>query len=282
MEFRTASAADFAALFRLWAAVFGDDEEFVQDSLTRFAGWGHVYVAEDEQGITAQLLAVPCKIGDFTGAYFYALATQPAARGKGVMTRLMQHAETEEKRGGASFCVLIPASEPLYSYYQARGYTQPLWLWQVCGGQADIAAAPAPVDIGRITAEEFAALRAQYIKMPYVDFASAQYTLLLDDLYVSGAKIARISNGYAVYLVKDNKLTVLELFTKDTHAATALLSALLSAEAKEHFCVTMAEADMAATALHGSAKKIPAGLLKRLDDSFTTDEIYLRFGFDEL
>ena len=56
------------------------------------------------------------------GRYVYAVATKESARGQGLMRRLEAFAEEEEKKQGATFFTLVPASLSLFSLYKQIGY----------------------------------------------------------------------------------------------------------------------------------------------------------------
>lgn len=278
MEYRLATGADRPALQTLWQRVFGDEPAFIDESLDVFAGVGQVYVAADaESGIAAQLLAVPCTAGGHSGIYLYALATDAANRRGGVMTDLMNYSETKEVQKGAAFAVLIPANEPLFGYYEKRGYVVPLGLRRVC--------LPAPaakaenVAFGPPGAEAFLQLRGRFAHGAAIAFSQERTALLLADLAASGVRFAQSGAGYVVYLTNGETLCAAELFAGTDEDATMLLGAVAAKEGCTRLCATL---DGTGTLFAGQGDVLPYALLKPLVPGQNFGNLYLRFGFDEI
>lgn len=123
--FRAGKAYRGAAL-SLWQRVFGDPPEMISaffDSApfeqTCFAAMsGHTLA-----GMLFSLPAVFCLDGTANESrYLYAVATDPAFRGRGIMTALEAYACDTARAEGARFAALVPASPPLFSMYRKLGY----------------------------------------------------------------------------------------------------------------------------------------------------------------
>lgn len=277
MEYRLATSEDLPALERLSGDVFGDDARFVKRSFRVLAGPGQVYVAQQAGRVMAQLYAVPCHVGAVPGIYLFALATRPENRGGGVMSGLMQYAEAAEAAKGARFAALIPANEPLYAYYDKRGYTQKIYLRHLEKQQGD--AFTADMRNAKFSPEEFAARRSRYAAAVCVGFAPNRYKMILEDLYEEGFLCAETDEAYAVYKEREKDLLVAELFAESDAAAGALLGALGRQTGRGTARLTLADA---AGPYAGQGVARPAALAKALDKKFDDKKLYLRFGFDEI
>lgn len=274
--YRVATAEDRPALAALWQQVFGDDTPFVTACLNVFAGPGNVYLAQDEAGgVQAMLLTVPCRIGFTQGVYLYALATLPAARGKGVMSGLMTFAERRALAGGAQFAALIPANVGLFGYYRNRGYTK-----DIVFRYASRELRPKLVglaDFSRPSPETFFRLRERFITAPYIAFPADRQEMILADLYDSGGGIVRATDGYAVFFRQEDRLLVPELFAEDDTQAENLLGALAEQSGLSKAELTLPQQG---GPFAGQGLLRPAALIKPLDYAYAHEEVYLRFALD--
>ncbi|MBQ0058844.1 MAG: GNAT family N-acetyltransferase [Lachnospiraceae bacterium] len=150
MIIRKATAEDIPHLIELWQQAFGDAVEDIELFFkTAFkCEWTWVAAAislkgqmtsatnlqtkssaklseETPEGVAkpvSALYMLPCQIDGKQGYYLYALATDLAYRGRGLMASLIgkafEQAKTEEK----SFVWLQPAEESLFSYYERNGF----------------------------------------------------------------------------------------------------------------------------------------------------------------
>lgn len=275
MEFFLAQEAHRPAIHTLWRQVFGDDEAFIDASLDVFAGPGHVYVAQQEGRVVAQLLAVPCRLGGQRGCYLYALATSPTARRGGVMTGLMQFAEGSETGQGARFVALIPANGELFGYYRRRGYTLDIPLRHLTLRIAP--GAPGDAVFGHFTAREFAGLRQQYLHSGYIHFGTPAYAMLLTDLYQSGVQSVRTTGAYAIYQPQKTGLLLAELGGCNDKSAWQLLRAVASREGRWQAHITLGQNS---PLFERQGQLLPYGLLKPLGTGGCNAAPYLRFGFD--
>jgi GNAT superfamily N-acetyltransferase len=278
MQFRVAAEQDVPGIVRLSGEMFSDGEALVRRSIDMWAGPGQVYVALDaEERVVAQLFAVPCCVAECPGVYLYALATVPGLRKGGVMSALMQYAEEAEANKGAHFAVLIPADEPLYGYYEKRGYTKKVLLRRV---EKELLPRQAKdVDFTPFAPQVFAALRARYIKMPYVDFTPDRYGEVLADVFESGGLCVQSGEGYALCFERRNSLVVAELFAKSDVAADRLLTGAALKLGGAKTALTLAQNS---NLYEGQGVLQPAALWKPLWDKFDVQALYLRFGFDEI
>lgn len=120
---------DISRLKEIWQEAFGNEENFTEDFFTyAFSGEETLCYMENGQ-ILGVLYMLPCRIMAASGKeekayYFYALATAEQFRGRGIMGKLIRHAQEEIKEQGCHTIFLIPASEGLISYYEQFGFDQ--------------------------------------------------------------------------------------------------------------------------------------------------------------
>lgn len=277
---RQATSQDKEAIISLWNRVFGDDERFVAQSLDRFIGLENLFVFENGQ-VQAILSAVPCRMQSRNGYYLYALATDPSNRKGGIMSNLMCYAEEQLERRNAAFFSLIPASQPLYAYYEKRGYTEHIYLRRLpyeCGACCTAGPISAfPFDA--LGATELAALRRRYLPVSDIRFDTGRLQFLLSDLYASGALCVQSESGYAIGMQKNGKLLVAELGAANDDEACCLIEALAAQKQANSCEVTL---PINSGLFKGRGTPEPAGLWKKADASFSASDVYLRFAFDEI
>lgn len=126
---RHAQPGDTLRLSEIWTEVFGNEENFVEDFFEHaFSGKEALCYVEEGEAV-AMLFMLPCQLLSENGKtekayYFYALATLEQYRGKGIMGRLIRHAQKEISQEGIRTIFLMPASESLISYYERFGFAQ--------------------------------------------------------------------------------------------------------------------------------------------------------------
>lgn len=281
MEYCKAAPADRAGSCALMQQVFGDSEAFTGMVFDKFAGPGRVFLAREEAGaIAAILCAVPVTMQgrrkeNYTGAYFYAIATAPAQRGKGIMSGLIEHACTELARQGASFVTLAPASAELFGFYEKRGFQKAFGrrvierrvrhnLW-------------AQADFDTVTAKHWQALRASYMPQG-VALTPAGAVAVLTDLYSLGATIVSAGDGYGIYFTKGQTMRFIELFAEGDRAAERLMEAARERERAEQAVITLGAAQSLFLG-EGAAKDY--GMIRFLGHPFDVSESYMGNMMDE-
>ncbi|MDL2324788.1 GNAT family N-acetyltransferase [Ruminococcaceae bacterium OttesenSCG-928-A16] len=280
MQYRKATHHDTPALVALWQQVFGDDVGLITNCLQLFAGQGNVYVAQNSQGVCAQLLAVPCNIKECKGFYLYALATNPAVQGQGVMSALMQYAETQFTQSDAQFCALIPANPPLFAFYAKRGYTQQTRLCHFRVYNNELAASPIKPTVGQISPQMFAALRNKHIPAPFMAFDAQRYAMVLDDIEAQGGGTVYCNNGYALFLPTQNDVLIPEIFADDELGMAALLRAVFKQTKAQSLQVTAAPQQAFAAPL-GPGGQQPFAMLKPLQGWVPAQNLYIRMALEE-
>ena len=158
MTFDYPTPEQLPVLRSLWRQVFGDTEEYL-DAFFSTAFSPLRCRCAMENGETAGVLYwldLLCR-GEKM-AYLYAVATHPDHRGRGVCRRLMEDTHallTSQGYGGA---VLVPQEEGLRKMYAGFGYREATTLCETFCSAGEV-----PVPLHRISAEEYAKLRRQYL-----------------------------------------------------------------------------------------------------------------------
>lgn len=280
MEYRRAKPEDRVALASLWERVFGDGPDFSGTALGAFAGWENVYVAaQPVAGVQAMLLAVPCILYGREGIYLYALATEPEARGAGVMSGLMACAEKEKATAGAAFAALIPASVPLFEYYRKRGYATEITLRHMTYRLEANKIVLEDPDERPLEAMLLADLREKHLDVSVLAFAEERMELVAADLREEGAWLSISPDAYAVCLRDGDTLLVPELGAAEDASARGLLAALLHSTGCGRAKITL---PAGSGLLAGKSSAHPTALLKKLDPAFAPGAPYLRFALDDI
>lgn len=110
-----------------------------------------------EGDILAALHWFDCTALGKHSAYIFGVATFERFRGKGLGSRLMEAALDHLKRTGYESVLLVPASPGLFDYYARFGF-QTVSTIRVTTVRAAV-----PLPIRKVTAEEYASLRRQYL-----------------------------------------------------------------------------------------------------------------------
>lgn len=129
-QIRLGTPGDAARERELWRWAFGDDGAYVDQLLPDLLQAGADAPAGGGQGVVQSMtawfdtqLVLPGE-GRFRAAYLYAVATDPAARGRGLAGRLLAGAD-EYFRGLAIPAVTtVPAEPSLHNFFGANGFRE--------------------------------------------------------------------------------------------------------------------------------------------------------------
>lgn len=127
IEMRRARPGEKQAVASLWSRVFGDDEAFLEEFYRLCIPYERT-LALVEDGALRTILCAPeiglrCPNGkSLKSGYMYALATDPAIRGRGFGKELMRYGEVYLKGLGADCAVLVPAEPSLFRFFDELNY----------------------------------------------------------------------------------------------------------------------------------------------------------------
>ena len=137
----------------LWKKAFGDTDAFL-DWFYRSAFSPQRCLCVTESGkVAAAAYWFSC--GEY--AYIYAVATAKAHRGRGLCHALMADIHAFLAQQGYDGCIVVPGEESLRRFYGGMGYEDFGGIKEFC------CEAGTPLPIRKISAEEFAAMRRQYL-----------------------------------------------------------------------------------------------------------------------
>lgn len=233
-QIRRAAPADLPSLTLLWQTAFGDPPELIARFYRRFQPETAAWVVEaDGRVVTAAHLLEGClHMADgsvLPCAYVYAVSTDPACQGNGYASALMRRFAAD---ADASGCVLytLPAEASLYGWYQTvMGTTQTARGERLrIVRQQTAAAFP---DVARISAPEYAALRAQLLQgQTYAQPCAALLDFQADLCAMSGGALVRTGGGCAIVERDGDTLIIKELLGADAEPAVQALLAAFDAQ----------------------------------------------------
>ena len=167
----------------LWKEAFGDSEQFLDGFFETAYSTDRCRCITENGRIAAALYWMDCRCDDVPMAYLYAVATARLYRGQGLCRKLMEDTHSHLKSLGYAGCILVPGEPELFSMYKNMGYVN-------FGGMDTVpAAAASPLALRHVSAEEYAALRRQYLPPRGViqgdmDFLATYATLYAGDDFV--------------------------------------------------------------------------------------------------
>ena len=171
--YRIATQQDIPGIVRLWQQAFGETPVLPE---------APCFVAEQDGQVVGMLHALPqifLSGKAYKAAYLYAIATEKAYRGRGICRSLMAYAE---QTLDVDCCILVPARESLFRFYEALGYETAFYRHKTSfpGGE-------------EISREDYLLLREQLLRhtphMVYEDLHYAQK--------IYGLKFYRTKSGIA-------------------------------------------------------------------------------------
>lgn len=143
MQFRRATEADRKSIEALWAYCFEKpDDPFFQWYFSRVCQMDDVVVAEENQHIAADLHLRPYTLNlrgnSMPVDYMVGVATHPAARGRGIASKLLKNAFRISRSRGKSAVILMPSDASFYMPLGCSFYVQqwersaaPEWLARI-------------------------------------------------------------------------------------------------------------------------------------------------------
>ena len=162
MNIAPAAESQIPGLRRLWQTAFGDTDAFLDDFFsTAYAPERSRCITVDGE-IAAALYWFDCDLPYWASrtefsvrklAYLYAVATDPAHRGKGLCRKLMEDTAETLKANGYDGIVLVPQKPDLIAMYEKMGFTH-------CSGVKEChVMAGEPTAIQELTIDAFALRR---------------------------------------------------------------------------------------------------------------------------
>ena len=154
MGFEHPSPDQTPQLVQLWEDVFGEYDGFWKLFLKTAFQPDHCRCITENGLVTAALYWFDCSCDGDRIAYIYAVATDPAHRGKGLCRKLMEDVHTLLTQQGYDSVMLVPADKGLREMYRKMGYEDCTTVSELTCTAADTSAR-----IRNVTIDEYAALR---------------------------------------------------------------------------------------------------------------------------
>lgn len=146
------------ALRTLWQEAFSDTDEYLDTFFTTAFSYERSRVVIADGQPVAALYRFDCSFYNQPVAYVYAVATAKVFRGRGLCHRLMEDTHRHLKSLGYAGTVLVPGTLDLFRFYEHMGYETCSYIKEI-----SCIASDKPVDIKKITADEYATLRRLFL-----------------------------------------------------------------------------------------------------------------------
>ena len=157
MNTMTPTDAHIPGLRKLWKAAFGDTDEFLDDFYCAAYAPHRCRCIEEDGKIVSVLYWFDCELEGAKLAYVYAVATDPACRGRGLCRMLMEDTARYLKKLGYQGIVLVPQEPGLVRMYGSMGYIP-------CGSVSEFhTMAGEAIPVRKIDAEEYSVLRRKLL-----------------------------------------------------------------------------------------------------------------------
>ena len=224
MQILKATPQDIPAIKELWKYMFDDGTAGFCDFVFEQCKADDIYIVKNEEKVASMLISMAeMQYKGQKGFYLYSACTHPDYQGKGYMKQLVQYALADQASLGRSFCVLKPADETLFSYWEKLGFDN---VTQVRKAEIEIKKniwTNAQFDI--VTASRFKVLRDKFCEEKLIHYSPKGYETFAYSHYISGGSTVETEDGYGVYYVEGDTMRFVELMATSTHNAVKLLQA---------------------------------------------------------
>lgn len=149
--------AQIPELQTLWQQVFGDTDAFISAFFGTAFDWKRCRCVTVEDQVAAALYWFDCDYPGGKAAYIYGVATHPDHRNRGLCRKLLADTHALLAEEGYALSVLVPGEAWLFEMYEKMGYRQ------FSGMDRFTADAAEPITLTPLNADEYAALRRQYL-----------------------------------------------------------------------------------------------------------------------
>lgn len=209
------TSAQIPRLRSLWKKAFWDTEEFLDIFFSRGFSRKRCRCVTIGNEVAAALYWFGVQCGSEEYAYLYAVATDPAYRGRGFCRALMEDVGQLLAGQGCAGLILVPQDDRLAAMYRKMGYRDCCSVTEFTAPAEDT-----PLPLRRLTPAEYAEARRRFLP----EDAVIQERENLD--FLSGYALFFTGGGWlAAVSLEGKKLRCHELLG-DPDAAYALVSAL--------------------------------------------------------
>lgn len=226
-ELREIRPADESALVELWCRVFGDPASYVEEFFRILPEiGGGVAAIENEVPVGAAYMITALELCEGESSprcgYLYAVAVDPAARGRGLGGRLSQAAAALGRARGAELICTLPAEPGLYAWYEKLiGVRCALYR-----KQHELESRPGLVPQPMSAADYGRRREALLRTLPHLRLSEAAMRLEEANCRAFGGGLYAVGDGIAAAYVSDDVTEVRELLGAPSEAAAAIGAAL--------------------------------------------------------
>ena len=230
---------DIPDIKKIWDQSFEDPLSYVDFLYDRVLSPNDTLVYEEDGQIWSMAMSIYCSFryrdDSIPCVYIYGCATVPDRSGRGIMTQMLQVAETNAVAEGCQMAILVPGNRSLFRFYGTRGYSPDFSLRKVklrSGMLSTVTRPETPIEYDRISAAQFYEIREKALyEIPHIEWKQNQLDFIAADALAYGDHIASYSgasgSAYALYSKKKKVMYIRELFGTSDESATALLAGLV-------------------------------------------------------
>lgn len=216
----------------LWEKIFDDGTEGFSEFLFSVTDLEDIYIVIEDEKVVSMLIAVTEVVyKDKKGFYLYSACTEPDYRNRKFMQKLVDFACEDQKTKGREFCILEPATDSLFDFYQKIGFDNILSLKKCDYTIKRNLWRKAEFDI--VTAARFKTVRDKFYKGNILHYTPKSYEKYAQYLYTFGGSTAETDKAYAVYYIENDVIKVSELLSETSFDAVYLLQAIREKEGCE-------------------------------------------------
>ena len=193
-------------LSRLWKVVFSDNDKFINLFFDKQYNRCETFCYEEDGKVVSAFYLLPCNISFggqiFCGRYLYAAATYPEYRGKKLMSKLINEAQSYCEKQGVDFISLLPAEESLYGYYERFGFKEAMYRFEsVIKSDCTQSIVLSKINNG----EELLEYRNNYCKDRLI-FGAQELEFIIEAMKFYGSQFLKYEDCYAVINKEDNEI----------------------------------------------------------------------------
>lgn len=271
-QLRSAGAADLSALKCLWKTCFGDEDAYIAFYFENGYPSCRTLVLTADGVPVSMLTLMPVTLrtgsGTVQGEYVYAVATDPAFRGHGLMRELMEYAEAQSRQRKLAFLTLVPANPSLFQMYGKLGYKVCTTLGSV--GMSPALPASKDVAVTEVSKETYFEHRREWLADMPSSLAFSDENYLMAEMRNTGCKTVLLQaeeTGFACFYTEEETLVI-----RETSWAAEALYDVVNVLCRQYGC-----SSWKAKLANGD---VPYAMMKSLDSSVPISSCYMNLMLD--
>ena len=217
-ELRTCTTEDYEKLKKLWALCFDDEAKVIDNFFSKTVTPENVVATFEGGGAVNAMYLLDSEIKTekekYNALYIYAVCTDPAYRGKGLMKKAFAFLENLVCERNTDYLFLVPASDSLFKMYENLGFKTGFTYNEEVLYKTDAVLSDNKNTV--LTYEHYIKLRESFpCEIPLATLKEKGFNSFYSPV---GDTVKCLCNnrGYAVYETENGKVTVHELFGEKT------------------------------------------------------------------